>query len=206
MQNLLCLSQTSCSLLLALLMAPGMDASQLLPKSRLGDTRHCSAGLVFLLSCTFAWRGFGGKPRCAMLNRTGTNPCSRGGGGRAVIQTAPSSALMTFTCTDSRVWGNRVTGCCSRGSPTIPGPSQVCSMAMDLSPWKQHLLGLGPPGGSRTPAAFASYHLFLIGLSSTGWLCLQEGPEQQQSSAPCSPWSGGDNPHIPAAPVSGTLS
>lgn len=88
-------------------MAPGMDASQLLPKSGLGDTGHCSAGLVFLLPCTFAWGGFGGKPRYTMLSRTGTNPCSRGGGGRAVIQTAPSSALMAFTCTNSRgAWGS----------------------------------------------------------------------------------------------------
>lgn len=73
---------------------------------------------------------------------------------------------------------------------------------MDLSPWKRHLLGLGPPGGSRTPAASTSYHLFLIGLSSTGWLCLQEGPEQQQVLSSLQPL---DNPRIPAAPLNRTL-
>lgn len=87
-------------------------------------------------------------------------------------------------------------GCCSQGCPTTPRPSQVCSVAMDLSLWKQHLLSLGPPGGSRTPAASASYHLFLIGLSSTGWLCLQEGPEQQQVLSSLQPLvRGGQSTH-----------
>lgn len=84
-------------------------------------------------------------------------------------------------------------GCCRQGSPSTPRPSQVCSVAMDLSPWKQHLLGLGPPGGSWTPAASTSHHLFLIGLSSTGWLCLQEGPEQQQVLSSLQPLATGDN-------------
>lgn len=170
-------------------MAPGMDGSQLLPKSGLGGTGHCSAGLVFLLPCMFTWGGFGGKPRCTMLSRTGTNPCSRGGGGRAVIQTAPSSALMTFTCTDSigswgvlwspRVWGKPY----HREGAAVKGPPPPLGQAGSaLWQWICHhgnrICRPGPPRRQLDPC---SVHLFLIGLSSMGWLCLQEGPEQQQA-------------------------
>lgn len=181
-------------------MAPGMHGSQLLPKSGLGGTGHCSAGLVFLLPCMFTWGGFGGKPRCTMLSRTGTNPCSRGGGGRAVIQTAPSSALMTFTCTDSigswgvlwspRVWGKPY----HREGAAVKGPPPPLGQAGSaLWQWICHhgnrICRPGPPRRQLDPCSIRRLP-FIFNRAQQHGVALSPGGSRAAASTQL-PWLGG---------------
>lgn len=184
-------------------MAPGMDASQLLPKSRLGDTGHCSAGLVFLLPCTFAWGGFGGKPRCTMLSRTGTNPCSRGGGGRAVIQPAPSSALRLSPAQTAEVPGGSLDAPEFGGNPVtervlqsrVPHhPSAKPGLlrgngfvAMETASARP-----GPPRRQPDPRSIRRLpFIFNRAQQHRVAFVSRRARSSSKCSAPCSPWPGG---------------